>query len=169
MPEIGTKRCYIETVKNNPAINAIAIFEALKGTVVLFAASGLTLLVHKDVHAIAVQIVAHTHLNPASHYPRIFIDAADHLQSTHLLLLALGAASYSALRLIEAYGLFRQAAWAEVLAAFSGAVYVPFEIANLVKGFSWLGVAALTLNVIVVAIMVAALWHRRKSDSTDAP
>ena len=149
-------------MKNKPAIDAVAAFEAFKGVVVLVAASGLTLLMHKDLHAIAERLVAHTHLNPASRYPHIFLDAAGQLQNSRLLLLALGAACYSALRLIEAYGLFRRAAWAEVLATLSGAIYVPFEVAHLLKRFTWLSVGALVLNVLVVAIMVAALVRRRR-------
>jgi uncharacterized membrane protein (DUF2068 family) len=144
------------------AIEAVAFFEAFKGAVVLVVASGLTLLVHRDLHALAERLVAHTHLNPASRYPQIFLEAVDHLQNTRLSLLALGAAAYSALRFLEAYGLFRRAAWAEVLAALSGAIYVPFEIANLLRRFTWLSLGALVLNVLVVLVMVAALMRRRR-------
>ena len=145
------------------AITAVALFEAFKGALVLVVASGLTLLVHRDLHALAERLVAHTHLNPASRYPHIFLEAVDQLQNAHLWLLALGAAAYSALRFLEAYGLFRRAAWAQVLAALSGAVYVPFEIANLLRHFTWLSLGALALNVLVVLIMVAALVRRRRS------
>lgn len=150
-------------MNENRAITAVAFFEAFKGAVVLIVASGLTLLIHRDIHAMAERLVAHTHLNPASRYPHIFLDAVDHLQNTHLSMLALGAAAYSGLRFLEAYGLFRRAAWAEVLAALSGAIYVPFEIANLLRHFTWLSAGALVLNVLVVLIMVAALMRRRRS------
>ena len=146
----------------SPAITAVAVFEAFKGMVVLIVASGLTLLMHRDIHAMAERLVAHTHLNPASRYPHIFLDAVDHLQNVHLSMLALGAAAYSALRFLEAYGLLRRAAWAEMLAALSGAIYVPFEIANLLRHFTWLSAGALVLNVLVVLIMVAALVRRRR-------
>ena len=145
------------------AIPAVAFFEAFKGALVLIVASGLTLLIHRDLHALAERLVAHTHLNPASRYPHIFLDAVDHLQNMHLSMLALGAAAYSALRFVEAYGLFRRAAWAEVLAALSGAIYVPFEIANLLRHFTLISLGALLLNVLVVGVMIAALSRRRRS------
>jgi uncharacterized membrane protein (DUF2068 family) len=151
----------------NRTIDAVAMFEAFKGTIVLLAASGITLLVHRDIHAIAARLVAHTHLNPASRYPHIFLEAAGHLQSSRLWLLALGAATYSALRFVEAYGLFRKAAWAEVLAALSGAIYVPFEVGNLLRRFTWLSLVALILNVLVVVVMVAALLRRRRTAGED--
>ncbi|RYY96983.1 MAG: DUF2127 domain-containing protein, partial [Comamonadaceae bacterium] len=145
------------------SIRYVAGFEAFKGVVVLCAASGLLLLLHHDLHAAAASVIAHLHLNPASRYPAIFLDAAANLQDARLATLALGAAAYAALRFVEAYGLFRRAAWAELLAAASGAVYVPFEVAHLLRRPDWLSVAALALNVAVVSLMVAALLHRRRS------
>ena len=150
------------------AIRAVACFEALKGTVVLLAATGLLSLFHRDVYAVASNFVEHMHLDPASRYPQIFLDAAAKLNDSRLLLLALGAAMYSAVRFIEAYGLVLERAWAELFAAASGAIYVPFEILGLVRGPSWHGAALLCANAAVVGIMVYALVKRRaRSTSGD--
>jgi len=145
------------------AIRAIAAVEAAKGLVVLLAASGLLGLVHKDLHELAVRLVEHSHLNPASKYPQIFLDAVSHLQQSNLIWLALGAAGYAALRFVEAWGLYRERAWAEWLAALSGAVYLPLELAKLAHKFSGLGLALLLVNVAVVAVMVWALLQRRRA------
>lgn len=145
------------------AIRAIALFEALKGAIVLLAASGFLALLHRDVHAFAEKLVQHAHLNPASHYPQIFLDAAAHLQDTRLILLACGAAIYSLIRFAEAYGLYREKAWAEVLAAGSGAIYVPFEIMELLRQTTWHGAVLLVLNILVVALMIHALARRRRA------
>ena len=144
------------------AIRGIAFFEALKGVAVLLAGSGLLSFVHKDIYVIAVTLVEHAHLNPASRYPQIFLDAASQLTDTRLVLLAVGAAVYALVRLIEAYGLFFERSWAEILAALSGAIYVPFEVYELVRKPTWHGAALLLVNVAVVAIMVRALVERRK-------
>lgn len=147
-------------MSNNGSINAIAAFEAFKGALVLTVSSGL-LLVHQGLHTFVARLVEHTHLNPASKYPQIFLDAATHLQDINLLVLALGAACYSALRFVEAYGLYRSAAWAEVLAALSGAIYVPFELTNLWRSANWLSVGLLVLNLAVVTVMALSLLRRR--------
>lgn len=144
------------------AIRAIALVEAAKGIVVLLAATGLLALVHHDLNALAARLVAYTHLNPASRYPHIFLDAVAQLHQPRLLWLALGAAGYSALRLLEAYGLLRQRAWAEWLAALSGAIYVPFELAELLHKPSWLAAGVLLVNLAVVAVMAWALVQRRR-------
>ena len=147
--------------RRSAAIGTIALFEALKGAVVLLAASGLLTLIHRDVHAVAASLIEHLHLNPASRYPRIFLDAAANLHDGRLLLLAAGAAVYALVRFVEAYGLFRSRAWAEVLAAVSGGIYVPFELGELLRRPTWHGGALLAVNLLVVAVMVHALWLRR--------
>ena len=147
----------------------VALFEGFKGVVVLAAASGLLALVHRDVHAIAVRLVEHTHLNPASRYPQIFLDAAANIQDSRLILLALGAAAYSAVRLIEAYGLFHERAWAEILAAGSGAIYLPLELFELARHVTTLRVVLLLANLAVVAIIVHALLRRRRAKGDRPP
>jgi uncharacterized membrane protein (DUF2068 family) len=148
-------------MSNSGPIKAVAAFEALKGALVMVASSGL-LLAHQGLSTLAARLVEHTHLNPASKYPHIFLDAATHLQDTNLLVLAVGAAAYSGLRFTEAYGLYRSAAWAEVLAALSGAIYVPFEVVHLWRNATWLGFGALTVNLAVVAVMIVSLRRRRR-------
>jgi uncharacterized membrane protein (DUF2068 family) len=150
------------------AIRAVAYFEALKGAVVLLAATGLLSLVHRDLYAVAAALIEHAHLNPASKYPQIFLDAASRWQDSRLLLLAAGASVYSFVRFIEAYGLFLERAWAEILAALSGAIYVPFEVIELARNPTWHGGVLLVLNVAVIAIMVRALVERRKRNAPDA-
>jgi uncharacterized membrane protein (DUF2068 family) len=146
-------------------LRAAAAFEALKGLAVLVAGTGLLSFVHKDLYAAAVALVAHAHLNPASRYPQIFLDAALRINDGKLLLLAAGAALYSVVRLVEAYGLFHARPWAEWFAAVSGAVYVPFEVYECVRKPTWLAFAFLVLNLAVVGIMVLALVRRHRSDT----
>jgi uncharacterized membrane protein (DUF2068 family) len=150
------------------SIRLIAFFEAFKGLLVLAAASGMLALIHKDLHVLAAKLVEHTHLNPASKYPRIFLDAIDKLPNTDLLWLAFGAAVYSVVRLAEGYGLYYQRAWAEVLAAASGAFYMPFEAFEWLKHPSWLRAEVFAVNAAVVAVMARALLHRWRPSQDNA-
>ncbi|MCC6764301.1 MAG: DUF2127 domain-containing protein, partial [Deltaproteobacteria bacterium] len=77
-----------------------------------------------------------------------------------LVWLALGAAGYAVLRLAEAYGLFHERVWAEVLGAVSGAIYVPLELLELSRRPTWLGAVILVVNVAIVVVMVRALQHQ---------
>ncbi len=146
----------------NSATRLVAFFEGLKGAVVLLAATGLLALVHRDVHALAAALVAHAHLNPAAAYPKIFLDASTQLNDARLWQLAAGAAAYAGLRCVEAYGLYKGRAWAEVLAVLSGAVYIPFEVYEIFSHPSGLALVLFALNVAVVAVMLRALYRRRR-------
>ena len=158
----ATRASHAGAPSQSTAIKAVALFEAFKGAVVLLAASGLLSLIHRDVHALAAKLIEHSHLNPAARYPRIFLDAASNLHDSRLVWLAVGAGIYALVRFVEAYGLYGEKAWAEVLAAVSGGIYVPFELAGLTRHPTWHGALLLALNLFIVALMVRALLQRRK-------
>ena len=83
-------------------------------------------------------------------------------------LLAIGAAAYACLRLVEAYGLWYEKAWAEWLAALSGGLYVPIEIFELFVNPGWLGLSVMVVNLLVVALMVKAVRLRRQAGRRSA-
>jgi uncharacterized membrane protein (DUF2068 family) len=141
------------------ALRTIALLEAAKGALVLLVGFGLLSLVHHDVQRAAEHLIAHTHLNPASRYPHIFIDVANQLTDTRLLLIAAGGGVYSLGRFIEAYGLWYGKRWAQWFAAVSGAIYVPFELFELYERVNWLSLGALTLNLAIVAFMLYHLFY----------
>ena len=113
-------------------MRAVAVFEAAKGLLVLVAGCGLLSLVHRDAQHVAETIVRQLHLNPARHYPRVFIQAAGRVSSSRLWMLAGGAFAYSVVRFVEAYGLWRLRPWAEWFAIVSGGLYLPVEVYELV-------------------------------------
>src|SRR5215472_11252990 len=88
-------------------LRTVATFEATKGVLVLVAGFGLLSLAHHGAQDLAEQIVRRFHLDLARHHPRILLDAAAHLSNPRLRLLAGAALVYSAIRFIEAYGLWR--------------------------------------------------------------
>jgi len=140
-------------VNHSVGLRVIAAFEAIKGLMVLLAGFGVLVLVHRDVQALAERLIAHLHLNPASHYPRIFLHVVTTTTPARLRLLALGAFVYSALRFIEAGGLWHERRWAEWLAVATGLFYVPFEAMALARGPELEPLLALVLNVGVVLYM----------------
>jgi uncharacterized membrane protein (DUF2068 family) len=144
-------------------VRFVAYLEAAKGLLVLATATGLLSLLHRDVYELAAMLIEHAHLDPASKYPQIFLDAAARMGDSRLMMLAAGAALYATVRLVEAYGLYFERAWAEVLAAVGGAIYVPFEVLGLVHKPSWHGAGLLAVNLAVVALMVRAMLRRRQS------
>ena len=138
------------------------MLEAAKGALVLVAGFGLVRLVHHEGDQVADLLVSHLHLNPANQHARIFVELLADLASGRLWLLAALALTYACVRFIEAYGLWRNRAWAKWFAALSGGIYVPFELYELYLGLSWLKLGALIINVAVVGYM----GHSLRSSSS---
>jgi uncharacterized membrane protein (DUF2068 family) len=147
------------------AVRGIALFEAAKGLLVLLVGFNLLRYVHRDVEFNAEELVRHFHMNPASRFPHIFVEATSKFEGQSLTPLALGAAVYSLIRFAEAYGLWRQRAWAEWFAAASGALYIPFEIRHLIihQHHRLLTLLVLLANILIVAVMIRALRRRPRS------
>ena len=131
-------------------IRTVALLEAGKGALVMVAGLGLLSLLHKDVQHAAESVVRHLHLNPARHYPRVFIDAATKMTEQRLWLLAAGAIGYAVARGVEAYGLWRLRPWAEWFAIVSGGIYLPVEVYELIRHATVLKAAVLLTNVAIV-------------------
>ncbi|HWA25393.1 MAG TPA: DUF2127 domain-containing protein [Lacunisphaera sp.] len=153
----------IAPTAHKKGLRTIALFEALKGAIVLVAGFGLLSFLGRDADEFAERLVNRLHLNPASHYPQIFIQAMGDLTNTRLWLIAGFAAFYAAVRFAEAYGLWYGRRWAEWFAALSGAIYIPVEIYELIHRVTWLRITALVINVVVVGYMAWLLTESRRT------
>jgi len=149
-------------IAHHKGLRTIALLEAAKGAIVLVIGFGLLSFLGQDAEEFAEHLVNRLHLNPAHHYPQIFIHAMTDVTDSKLWALAGLAVLYSAIRFAEAYGLWQQRRWAEWLAALSGAVYVPVEIYEIAHRASWLKVGALIINLAIVAYMVWLLTENRR-------
>ena len=138
----------------------IAVFEAVKGIAAIVASLGLLGLAHHDVRALAYALIGHFHLDPDSRYPRILLNEVTLLANANLRQAVFLAWAYAAIRLTEGYGLWKDRAWAEWLAAVSGAVYLPLELSHLLAHTTAINAIVLIGNIVVVAYMVVRLWRR---------
>ncbi len=141
-------------------IRIVALFEAAKGVIVVLAGLGLLALIHRDAQTVAEDIVRHIHLNPARHFPHIFLDAAAKATDARLWSMALTAMFYAVIRFAEAYGLWREQLWAEWFGILSGGLYLPVEIYELTVSVTVIKISILTVNLIVVGWLS---WVRLKA------
>jgi uncharacterized membrane protein (DUF2068 family) len=150
-------------------LRTVAVFEAAKGFLVLAAGLGLLSLLHRDVQQTAESVVRHLHLNPARHYPRVFIEAATRVTDARLWLLASGAFAYGVIRGVEAYGLWRARAWATWLAILSGVIYLPIEIYELLHHATTLKAVVLLINVGIVGYVSYVRLSERPGGAFPGP
>jgi len=69
--------------------------------------------------------------------------------------------AYAVLHLIEAWGLWRDKAWASWVGCIAAAIYLPFDIYALVRHPGWVSVAVLAINVLIVWVLARDLVKRR--------
>ncbi|MDP2138074.1 MAG: DUF2127 domain-containing protein [Candidatus Didemnitutus sp.] len=142
-------------------VRTVAVLEACKGGVVLAAGFGLVAMVGHDAEKFAAELVGRLHLNPAQHYPQVFIQAMSAVTDARLWWLAAFALLYATIRFLEAYGLWHQRRWAEWLAALSGAIYIPVELFEIWHHATWLKFGALAVNVAIVTYLARLLAESR--------
>jgi uncharacterized membrane protein (DUF2068 family) len=148
--------------KMTRALRVVALFEACKGLLVLFAGLALFSFIHQNIQVAAEQLVGHLHLNPAKNIPRIFIEAAGNMTDRRIRLLALFALFYCCMRFVESYGLWFAKRWAEWFALVSGCVYLPIELYELIKGVTLFKIIFVSINLIIVVYMAVMLKQNAK-------
>jgi uncharacterized membrane protein (DUF2068 family) len=145
-------------------LHLIALFEGLKGILVLLAGFGILMLIHPNLHDGAARIIEMFHMNPARHYPRVFIDLMERMSDAKLRVMAVGAAIYAASRIIEATGLWFRRTWALWFGAVSGGAFLPLEIFELFKGVSWIKVVLVVLNAAMVWVLLQSLRKQQNDE-----
>jgi uncharacterized membrane protein (DUF2068 family) len=135
-------------------VRTVATVEFTKGLIVVLAGLGALSMRHKDIWGAAESFLEFFHVNPYHHYVGVFIDLVYRVSDVRLWKIAAVAAAYTALRFIEAYGLWFALPWAEWMAFLSGAIYIPFEIADFIRRPTWFRLLVIVVNALVVLYML---------------
>ena len=144
------------------ALRAIATFEAIKGLLALAALIGLLDLLHHDVRRLAIELIGRFGLNPSARYPSMLLHYADLIPGTNVHMIVLLGSAYIAVRLLEAYGLWNALLWGEWLGTLSTGLYVPFELAHLLRRPSAFGALVVAGNIALVIFLARQLWAWRE-------
>jgi len=71
--------------------------------------------------------------------------------------MAIAAAMYSIVRMVEAVGLWLRKRWAEWFAVLTGGMYIPVEIYEVARSATWPRVTVLAVNLGVVSYLLFVL------------
>jgi len=80
--------------------------------------------------------------------------------------MALAAAIYAIVRLVEATGLWLRRSWAEWFAVLTGGIYIPVEIYEVFHRVTWPRVTVLVVNVGVVSYLLFVMINNAKKSSS---
>lgn len=158
----GPATTSIKHRRQRRVLRAIASFEFVKGIFVALMGFCALALVHKDVWLIAESLLALFHISTDRHSAQLFLDFADSVTDARLWAAARIAFAYAALRFTEAYGLWKERTWAEWVALVSGALLLPLEVRELLRGLTWLRCSLFVGNIAVVLYMLYVIVVNRR-------
>jgi len=157
--EAERPRVYVHDPRAHPGLRAIAVIEGIKGLLALSAASGLELIGPIPLKRWVHELITRFQLEP-DHGAMAWLANAINPHSVHFA--AAAVCLYGVLHLVEAWGLWRDKAWASLLGCLAASIYLPFEIHELIGHPGWASVIVLAINVIVVWVLARDLLKRRK-------
>ncbi len=157
---------YDPNPKAHPGLHAIALIELCKSLLALLAASGLELFGPASIRAFLHRLIELFQFD-AQHSALSMLAQQVSPGAVHL---AAGvAALYGVLHLFEAWGLWHARAWASWLGCLAAAIYVPFELFELIRSPGWIAVAVVTINVAIVWVLARDLYKRHRAMSPLVP
>jgi uncharacterized membrane protein (DUF2068 family) len=133
-------------------LRGIATLEFSKGILIVLAAC-VFIFVVRESSDLGQAILDLLHISPDHHFARVFLRWADSLADMKTWAVAGVAFSYSTLRFVEAYGLWKARAWAEWIALLSASLYVPFEAYSWMRQPNLFHSSLLFINLAVVFYM----------------
>lgn len=146
-------------------LRTVALFEALKGVLMLLLAFVVTRAIRRDFdfEDAAEHILGFFHIGLYHRWSKQLLDAADKVSDLHIATIIAVALMYAALRFVEGYGLWKQRAWAEWLAIISGCLYIPIEVWKVIRHPNEIHWIILTINVLVVLYIAWVRWDEIKA------
>jgi uncharacterized membrane protein (DUF2068 family) len=148
--------------RQRQVLRAVATFELFKGIFVMSMGFCALALVHKDVWLYAESLLALFHISTDRRSAQLFLDFADNVTDARLWAAARIAFAYAALRFTEGYGLWKCRTWAEWVALVSGALLLPLEVRELLRGITALRAALFIGNLAVVFFMLYVIRTTRR-------
>lgn len=150
---------YNPNPRAHPGLRVIAFIELAKGLLALLAAGGLELLGPTPLRRWAEELIQRFQLDPENG-AMAWLARGINPDSVHLA--AAAVLVYGAIHLVEAWGLWRDKAWASWLGCLAAALYLPFDGYALLRHPGWPALIVFTLNLLVVWVLARDLAKRRR-------
>jgi uncharacterized membrane protein (DUF2068 family) len=136
----------------------IGTFKILEGLLFVLLGLGVVRLLHRDIGDVLLRAAMALRLDPESHFVNILLDKVQLLTPHKMRLISAGIFLKAGLDFVEGIGLALQKTWAEWLTIGLTASFLPWEIFELARHFTWVKVGITLLNVLV---LIYLLWVQR--------
>jgi uncharacterized membrane protein (DUF2068 family) len=141
-------------------IKLIAGAKIAKGIALACLSLGVFDLIHKDLTALAERFVQIVRISPENKYVELALEKLGLVEPSTLIRLGMLSALYASIQLIEGLGLWFGAAWAEYMVVISTGIFVPEECIGMLHHPTWLRLAILVVNALILVYVVWIVWNR---------
>jgi uncharacterized membrane protein (DUF2068 family) len=139
---------------NKMFLRLIAVFKLFKASILIAVGVGAFKLLHKDVADAVERWVELLRLDPNNHFIDAALEKASDISPGKIKELGLGSMVYAGLFLTEGIGLWLEKRWAEWLTVIITSSLVPIEIYEIHRHPTPVKIAALLINLAIVAYLV---------------
>lgn len=138
-------------MKKEEAFLKIIIIEKFTlGILAILLSFSVISLINKDMEVFANQIVDYFNLDMDNRYIEAVIRRIGMIGNGTIIGVSIGMVSYASLNLAMAYGLHRRKRWAEWLTVIATALFIPFEIYEIIQEQTLVRIGILILNAAIV-------------------
>lgn len=149
--------------KHRKGLRVIAVFEAVKGLLVLLVGGGLLDLARYDIQKVGLSVIDHFKFEQEN--STVLVHLLKGLTQGGILLASAGAVVYAVIRFAEAYGLWHGKGWAQWLGILSCGSYLPVEFYGIYHKLTGLKVGVTSVNILLLGYLVFVRINDMKSES----
>lgn len=139
----------------------IGLFKLLKAVALLVAGIGILKLLHRNVASVVMHWVEELRLDPDNYFIHRGLSRIFRVTPKQLKELSVGTFIYAGLYLTEGVGLVTRKHWAEYLTTISTALFIPLEVYEMYKRFTWPRLSFLVINLAIVWYLAARIKRGR--------
>lgn len=156
----------MHNLKTPLGLRLIAAAKLAKGVLLACVSLGVFNLIHQDLDAVALRFIQAVRISPENRYVALLLEKLGLVDPATLVRLGVLSALYASILLLEGFGLWIGAAWAEFMVVASTGVFVPEELISTIHHFTWPRVAILAINAVIlvyVVMLVCARYRERRA------
>jgi uncharacterized membrane protein (DUF2068 family) len=129
-------------------------FKILEGMLFVLLGLGVVRLLHRDIGDMLLRLATSMRIDPESHFVNLLLEKVQLLTPHKIRLISAGIFLKAGLDFVEGIGLALEKIWAEWLTIGLTASFLPWEIFELAKHFTWVKVGITVVNVLVLLYLV---------------
>jgi len=136
--------------KHDTFLKIIIIEKFALGIIAALLSFGVISFINKDMEVFANQIVDYFDLDMDNSYIEAVITRIGMIKNGTIIGVSIGMVSYASLNLAMGYGLHMRKRWAEWLTVIATALFIPFEIYEIIQEQTLIRIGILILNCAIV-------------------